>query len=179
MRATTASMFFILLGGCTPSGDPTTAELLADPASYEGRTIFVEGPITFAGACTAALCESPPCNNCSGRYVLGEPWSADGIPLVAGDAWPYSERTAGDVLSDCYGDVFCEGGQPIGCNGNDVELHCAPAVPARIVGVHGRVTRTTDAPYQFQLVVERFELAESPAEDTFEQPGWDPIRMME
>ena len=177
MRKTTASMLFVLLAGCTPSGDPTTAELLADPASYEGRMIFVAGPVSFEGACTGAFCESPPCNGCWGRYVLGEPWSEGALPLVAGDAWPYPERTPGPWTTSCYGDVFCEGGQPIGCNGNDVEVRCAPAVPARIVGVHGRVTRTTaDA---FELVVERFELAESPAEDTFEQTGWDPIRMME
>ena len=63
------------------------------------------------------------------------------------------------------------------CNGNDVEVHCASAVPARIAGVHGRVTRTEAG--AFELVVDRFELAESPAEDAFEQPGWESIRMME
>lgn len=149
----------------------SAAELLAAPAQYEGTLVSVEGPIEWAGSCNAAFCEEGrPCNNCWGGYVIGDPAGVH-LELVAADEWPYPERTAGSPTQDCYGHPLCEGNQPLGCNGNDLEVHCAPAIPARILAADGRVIPNPvsgGAPLVFE--VHEFHFAEGPTEQTIASP---------
>jgi hypothetical protein len=165
IHALIAFIFVLVAAGCTTSV-PTRAELVANPAAYEGRTVFLADSVAWSGACNAAFCEAgAPCNNCFGSYVL--PGSDPEIWLVAGDPWPYTERTSGTPTQSCY-DERCDGGEPLGCNGNDLEVHCAPAIPSRIVGVEGHLERDTELSDRWVFVVSRVELADGPTEETFE-----------
>lgn len=173
-----ALLLVLLAVGCTPA-NPTTAELIAKPADYEGMYVSVAGPVSFNGGCNGAACPELPCNLCNGGYVLGEPTGPSPIQLVASDDWPFSARTPGPWDGrECYGDPECEGDLPLGCNGNDLEMQCAPAVPSRIVGVHGTVRRAAVGT-GWEIVVDELDLADTQHEQTVELPGREPIRLFE
>lgn len=115
-----------------------------------------------------------PCNNCDGHLVLGDA-AVDRtrtLRLVAAEDWPYAARTAGEPTQPCFNSQ-CFGDLPIGCNGNDVEVHCAPALPSRIIGLQGRVRQGLGGEPIFE--VSRVELDEdAPREQVI-----DGIRMYE
>ena len=88
--------------------DVTIAELLANPAAYDGRYVAVRGEILMrTPACTKIACpvSNPCCNTCHASLNLyapgADPTTSEGIYLT-------------------------EGGEPVSCSGKscDYQNHC-------------------------------------------------------
>ncbi len=96
-------------------------------------------PVSVAISANAARCldendepRSGPCNNATGRYHIA------GLALEAGD-YEAPLPAFGDLPQ--YWAAYDDYAFPheLGCHGADVELRCAPAVPAAITEVVGIV----------------------------------------
>ncbi len=157
-RFGTASLLTLLFAlGCGDAVTTVTAdELLANPAMYEGELLEVVGSPDGAGAQTLVACEHDgPCNNLWGGYYYAA--ESAFIQLAPSEAADWTVVARGAAPLPCF-DSECTNGVTFGCHGNDVEAVCAPAVPARIATVVGRLEGST-------LYVDELRLEGGPTTD--------------
>lgn len=134
----------------------TGEELAADPESWVGDQLWVEGAPNGEIWCTGAGCAESPCNNCWIRFGYGEPNDVMVVDLAEGGlpepTWTQNGRLPGGW---CTG--LCEPWNT-GCRGHELALSCAPSVPARIEALHGRLRRS-EGLADYELVVDDVRLA--------------------
>ena len=147
----------LALAGCASDTEPrhTTAELAAAPEAYAGESHWFAGEIELGGfACTLVECAgAEPCNHCLAPFVVGD--GPDAVVLVAGDEYALE---VGEHLA-------------LGCDGDEAEMACRPAVPSRVTAIYGRVEAAADLPevlsqHEWMIVVDAIELADGPSEQT-------------
>jgi hypothetical protein len=159
----TSLALLLLLTAC---GEPvvTPADIRTAPRAFVGAPVWIDGRVDALISMNAAACPgrpaTEPCNNAGGTYgyVGNFDTGVPQISFVAAADWPFAERATGRIVQSCYDD-FCRGNVRLGCSGNDVELVCAPALPSRILRVHGRVT--TSESFGIVFEVDDLELDES------------------
>jgi hypothetical protein len=147
----------LALGAC---GDSVTqlsaAELVADPDRYDGALLDVTGSPDGAGLQNLVACDHDgPCNNLWGPYYYVGDEAFITLRPADPDAWTVVAK--GETPQMCF-DSGCLEGVTFGCHGNDVEAVCAPAVPARIRSVIGRLEGDV-------LYVDELVLGEGPSAD--------------
>lgn len=156
-RTCVLALAALSVAGCAYDTEPrhTTAELAADPDGYAGERHWFAGEIELgSSACTLMECAgAEPCNQCLAAFVVGD--GTDAVVLVAGDEYALE---VGEHLA-------------LGCDGDEAEMTCRPAVPSRVTAIYGRVEAAADLPevlsqHAWMIVVDDIELADGPSEQT-------------
>ncbi len=136
-------------GGTDGGGEPTVAQLCADPQAYDGQTVTLDGSLietvtmgtTRGCGDTGEAC----CNAVVTNYVLacdrnsiGNVDSSTAIVLVADEDAGF-EYVEGEVVTDEVEDLagLVEGRIRMGCVGQECYEVCAPAAPAEITSFTG------------------------------------------